>query len=79
MRHLQSLRPTFARKAKKRHSPSSGVFCVSDGAVRYGPRPLSWCFIGWITYESIPSATGLSWAVSHQVACEIFLSEPDAI
>jgi hypothetical protein len=50
----------FARKAKKRHSPSSGVFCVSDGAVRYGPRPLSCCIIGSISYESIPYATGPS-------------------
>jgi hypothetical protein len=38
-----------------------------------------WCFIGWITDESIPFANRLSWAVSHPVACEIFLSEPDAI
>jgi hypothetical protein len=42
------------------------------------PEPLSWNFIDWITYESIPSAGGLSSDVSHQVACEIFLSKPDA-
>jgi hypothetical protein len=27
-------------KPEKRHSASSGVFCVSDGAARYGSRPI---------------------------------------
>ena len=27
-------------QTRKRHSASSGVFCVSDGAVRYGSRPI---------------------------------------
>ncbi len=27
---------------EKRHSLSSGVSCVNDGAVRYGPRRLLW-------------------------------------
>ena len=31
---------------KKRHTVWSGAFCVNDGAVRYGPRRCSGCFIG---------------------------------
>ena len=42
---------------EKRHSVESGVFCVNDGAMRYGPRRVFGCFID--TFLCKPTRGGI--------------------